>query len=43
VSGVLPLSEDVVLNASGHVFAVQFPDHPWTKIVEAITEDLITN
>lgn len=41
VSGVLPLSEDVVLNASGHVFSVLFPDHPWSKTVEAITDDLI--
>ena len=43
VSGVLPLSEDIVLNASGHVFAASFPQHPWTKMLEAITEDLIAN
>jgi septum site-determining protein MinD len=43
VSGVLPLSEDIVLNASSHVFAALFPEHPWTKTLEVITEDLIGN
>lgn len=43
VAGVLPLSEDVVLNASSNIFVAMFPQHPWTKTLEAITEDLITN
>jgi hypothetical protein len=41
VSGVLPLSEDVVMNASAGIFVALYPQHPWTKILEGITEDLI--
>jgi MinD-like ATPase involved in chromosome partitioning or flagellar assembly len=41
VSGVLPLSEDVVMNASAGIFIALFPQHPWTKLLEAITADLI--
>ena len=41
VSGVLPLSEDVVMNASGGIFVALYPQHPWSKTLEAITDDLI--
>ena len=33
VAGVLPLSEDIVSNASGGLFSVTSPDHVWSKIV----------
>jgi MinD-like ATPase involved in chromosome partitioning or flagellar assembly len=41
VAGVLPLSEDVVINASGNIFCAIYPDHPWTKLVSAITNSVI--
>lgn len=41
VSGVLPLSEDVVMNASASIFVALYPEHPWSKTLEAIAEDLI--
>lgn len=41
VSGVLPLSEDVVMNASSGIFVALYPQHPWSKTLEAITDDLI--
>lgn len=41
VSGVLPLSEDVAFNASGHVFSALYPQHPWSVTLEAITDDLV--
>jgi MinD-like ATPase involved in chromosome partitioning or flagellar assembly len=41
VSGVLPLSEDVVMNASANIFVALYPQHPWSTTLEAITEDLI--
>jgi MinD-like ATPase involved in chromosome partitioning or flagellar assembly len=40
VSGVLPLSEDVASNASNNIFAALYPDHPWSKVVRAIAEDI---
>jgi len=40
VSGVMPLSEDVASNASNNIFAALYPDHPWSKVVTAITEDI---
>jgi MinD-like ATPase involved in chromosome partitioning or flagellar assembly len=41
VAGVLPLSEDVAANASGNIFSATQPDHPWSKIVVEITDDII--
>jgi MinD-like ATPase involved in chromosome partitioning or flagellar assembly len=41
VSGVLPLSEDVVMNASSGIFVELYPQHPWSMTLEAITDDLI--
>ena len=38
VAGVLPLSEDVVRNASSAIFSLQFPDHPWSAEVRAIAK-----
>jgi septum site-determining protein MinD len=43
VSGVLPLSEDVAFNASDNIFSALYPDHPWSKTVIAIAEDLLTD
>jgi MinD-like ATPase involved in chromosome partitioning or flagellar assembly len=40
VSGVLPLSEDVVLNASSSLFVALYPQHAWSRTLEAITRDL---
>lgn len=43
VSGVLPLSEDVAMNASGHIFSALYPQHPWSQTLEAIADDLVSN
>ncbi len=37
---VLPLSEDVVVNASGGLFSLLHPDHPWSREIRAIAERL---
>jgi MinD-like ATPase involved in chromosome partitioning or flagellar assembly len=36
VAGILPLSEDVVRLASGDIFCICYPDHPWAQQVRAI-------
>jgi septum site-determining protein MinD len=41
VSGVLPLSEDVASNASGNIFSMLYPNHPWSKVIDKIAEDVI--
>lgn len=41
VSGVLPLSEDVALNASANIFSMLYPDHEWSKVVRKIADDVI--
>lgn len=40
VAGVLPLSEDIVSNASGGLFSITNPDHPWSRTVAAVAERL---
>lgn len=35
---VLPLSEEVVVNASGGLFSLLRPDHPWSREVRGIAE-----
>lgn len=42
VSGVLPLSEDVIMNASADVFVALYPEHPWTILLAQIADDLIS-
>jgi septum site-determining protein MinD len=41
VAGVLPLSEDVALNASNNIFSAIQPDHPWSVTVREIVDDLM--
>ena len=36
VAGVLPLSEDVVENASGTLFSVSHPDDPWSAALREV-------
>lgn len=38
VAGVLPLSEDIVSNASGGLFSITSPDHIWSQIVAQVAE-----
>jgi septum site-determining protein MinD len=33
VAGLLPLSEDLVSNASGGLFSMTSPDHPWSQTI----------
>ncbi len=40
VAGVLPLSEDVAVNASGHVFSAVQPNHPWSQTIRSIVSGL---
>lgn len=35
---VLPLSEEVVVNASGALFSLTHPEHPWSREIGAIVE-----
>ncbi len=41
VAGVLPLSEDLVSNASINIFSALNPDHPWSKILVQIVDDIV--
>ena len=41
VGGVLPLSEDLAANASGGLFAVHRPDHPWSRPLHAVAARLL--
>lgn len=40
VAGVLPLSEDIVTNASGGLFSLTDPDHEWSRAITAVVERL---
>jgi MinD-like ATPase involved in chromosome partitioning or flagellar assembly len=42
VAAVLPLSEDVASNASSNIFSALYPDHPWSKAVMEVVNDLIS-
>jgi MinD-like ATPase involved in chromosome partitioning or flagellar assembly len=41
VAGVLPLTEDMVDNASGDIFSLAYPDHPWSKAIRQVAENLL--
>lgn len=41
VAGVLPLSEDVALNASANIFSALQPDHPWSRGIREVVNDLL--
>lgn len=40
VGGVLPLSEDIVSNASSGLFSQTNPDHPWTVTLQSVARQL---
>lgn len=40
VAGVLPLSEDLAINASGGLFATEHPQHPWSATLAAVAAQL---
>lgn len=40
VAGVLPLSEDLVTNASGGLFSLTHPDHAWSRVLADIARRL---
>jgi len=40
VAGILPLSEDLVRLASSDVFGVRYPDHPWTRTIRDIGDQI---
>jgi MinD-like ATPase involved in chromosome partitioning or flagellar assembly len=41
VAGVLPLSEDVVTNASAGLFALTQPDHAWSSALQKVAATLL--
>jgi MinD-like ATPase involved in chromosome partitioning or flagellar assembly len=40
VAGVLPLSEEIVSNASGGLFSLTNPNHPWSQTIAGIARRL---
>jgi MinD-like ATPase involved in chromosome partitioning or flagellar assembly len=40
VAGLLPSSDDLMVLASSGVFSVSFPDHPWTKEMRSIADQI---
>ncbi|MBI3159134.1 MAG: MinD/ParA family protein [Chloroflexi bacterium] len=41
VAAVLPLTEDMVENASGDIFSLAFPDHPWSKGIRQVVDTIL--
>lgn len=41
VAGIVPHSDDLMILASGGIFALNYPDHPVTQVLEGIAEALI--
>jgi len=41
VAGVLPLSEDVASNESKNIFSILYPEHPWSKVLQNIAEEVV--
>jgi hypothetical protein len=40
VAGVLPLSEEIVSNASSGLFSQTSPDHPWSMTLKSVAQQL---
>ncbi len=40
VAGVLPLSEDIVDLGSSDLFALKYPDHPWSMALKNVFDQL---
>ena len=43
VAGVLPLSEDMVTNASGGLFSLTSPDHEWSVALRGVVDHVAAN
>lgn len=41
VGGILPLSEEMIQLASADVFALRYPDHPWTREMRSVANAII--
>src|SRR5947209_6176550 len=42
VAGILPLSDDLVRLASGGIFSVAYPDHPWSGEIRAVADTVLS-
>ncbi len=42
VAGVMPLTEDMVDNASSDIFSLRFPEHPWSRAIRAVAENVLS-
>jgi MinD-like ATPase involved in chromosome partitioning or flagellar assembly len=40
VAGILPLSENLIQLASSGIFCLRYPDHPWTRALQAVAAQL---
>ena len=40
VAGIFPLSEDLMQLASSGIFCLSYPDHPWTRALQAVGRQL---
>lgn len=41
VAGILPHSDEMMVLASNGIFSIQYPNHPLTKVIEGIAEQII--
>ena len=41
VATVLPLSEDLVDLGSSDIFSLRYPDHPWSKGIQAVAKAVL--
>lgn len=40
VAGILPVCEEMFHLASSHIFCLRYPEHPWTRKVSAIAQNI---
>jgi len=43
VAGVLPVCDEMFHLASSDIFAIRYPEHPWTKTISVIAQSLTEN
>ncbi|MEM7579355.1 MAG: MinD/ParA family protein [Mastigocoleus sp.] len=43
VAGILPVCEEMFHLASSDIFCLRYPEHPWTRNIELISQQLVEN
>jgi MinD-like ATPase involved in chromosome partitioning or flagellar assembly len=43
VAGILPVCDEMFHLGSSHIFALRYPDHPWTQSIQSIAKQVFSN